>query len=203
VSKIEIGRWSNQLRRMLGQKGVVDVAADLSPEISPTFCLEEPSAEWDFLKMVRGCACTDTLGAAAGFTGRWRLRNPVGSGVLVVIDQVALSGSVNAVFEIARGQIFGDHAAGRVTVVPDLRWGAVGATTTTMLFSGDNGSAAGVAGDRIVRTRVLAETTFVYRNKVVLIPGTSLDFGSATQNIAMATWVVWRERNLPALESDA
>ena len=202
MSKIEIGRYSELLRRMLGMKGQTVVAGELSPEISPTFNLENPTAEWDFLKGVRGCVCTDELAAGVGFTSRFRLRNPQDSGVIAEVSLLEMSGTLNPEFSVARGQIFGELTQALVTVVPDLRWGSVGTTTTALLFSGDNASAAGPAGDLIATTKVINNTVWSYRVPIVLVPGTSLDWGlsAGSTNSRVFTHAAWKERQLPALE---
>ena len=200
MSKIEIGRFSNLLRREFGMKGVASVASELSPEISPTIQLEGPTAEWDFLKQVRGCRCAFNLPPNVAGQSRFRLVNLPGSGVIAVIKLLSINPNPIATLQINRGQVFGGLTDSRVTVVPDLRWGAVGATTTTMQFSSDNATAAGPAGDLIAVSAILANTEFTYGEEIVLIPGTSLDWGTAEQNIRLRTFVAWTERQLPALE---
>ena len=199
MSKIEIGRFSNLLRRSFGMKGVVSVASELSPEISPTVQLEGPTAEWDFLKQVRGCRCAFDLSGAAG-RSRFRLVNLPGSGVLAVVKLVSMNPGAVTTLEIARGQVFGGLSGGRVTVVPDLRWGAVGATTTTMQFSSDNVTAADPAGDLIATTARASNNEFSYEQEIVMIPGSSLDWGTTSNTIRLRTFVAWTERQLPALE---
>jgi len=199
VSKIEIGRYSELLRRMLGQKGQEIVAAELSPEVSPIIILEGTGAEWDFLKSVRGCRCQGAVVGQPGFSSRFRLRNPVNSGVIAVIDEVGFSGA-GVKFRMGRAQIFGDHPAPLLTVVPDLRWGSVGATTTTLLFSKDNTSALGIPGDLFMQIGVAADNYFKYTQPTVLVPGTSLEWGTNILDSDIDTYVAWRERALPDLE---
>jgi len=202
VSKIEIGRYSELLRRQLGMKGQETVAGELSPEISPTFQLEGPSAEWDFLKAVRGGRCTAQLTPQVGFNSRFRLRNPQNSGVIAVVTLVGMTVANPSNVGIARGQIFAELSGAEVTVVPDLRWGAIGTTTTALIFSSDNLTAAGPGGDLFVSARIASAAPFKNTEEVVLIPGTNLDWGtlSLITNIGMFGWAAWRERQLPALE---
>jgi len=202
VSKIEIGRFSELLRRMLGMKGQTEVAGELSPEISPTLVLEGPTAEWDFLKGVRGCACAEELAGGVGFTTRFRLRNPQDSGVIAEVHFLTMSSNLSPDFNVNRGQIFGELPQALVTVVPDLRWGAIGTTTTALIFSGDNASAAGPAGDLIATARVVSKTVFTYSVPTVLVPGTSLDWGlkAGITDGRVFTFAAWKERQLPRLE---
>jgi len=204
MSRIEIGRWSEMLRRITGQKGSSFVATELAPEISPTFQLESNEAEWDFLKGVRGCAGADDLAGAVGFNSTFRLRNPEGSGVIGIVDALSVTPGATAGLNINRGLIFGDLAAPGVqtTVVPDFRWGQIGTTTTALVFSASNTVAAGPSGDRFAHTIRVTDVEWLYRQPVVLIPGTSMDWGgqNGTTNVTMRTWLRWRERALPPLE---
>lgn len=201
MSKIEIGRYSDQLRRMFGMAGVMEVAAELSPEITATIELEGPSAEWNYLKGVRDAGCGADIAAAVGFLGNNRLRNPVGSGVIATIKGVALTSVTSrASYVIARGVETGDLALGTVnTTVLDERWAALG--QTSLIWSVTNLDAAGQAGRAFVRGRLLADTQVLYPFPIVLPPGTSLDFGSADSNIRIIAWAAWSERALPLLEA--
>jgi len=201
VSKIEIGRYSELLRRQFGMKGQEVVASELSPEVSPVVILENAGAEWDFLKGVRGCRCSQDEPGVALNTTVFRLRNAQDSGVIAIIDELVMSIGPGATVSINRGQIFGDLATGLVTVVPDLRWGAVGATTTALTFSVTTAGLLGPAGDEIaVENRT--NRNMRYRQPIVLIPGTSLDWGTVPGETAIPirTYVSWRERQIPQLE---
>jgi len=200
VSKIEIGRYSELLRRSLGMKGTVEVAGELSPEVSATIELEGPAPEWDFLKQVRGCRAANTLPGVVANTVHYRLRNPAGSGTLATIQALGLTPASVAELRINRGQIGGELLTLLVTVVPDTRWGAIGTTTTSLLFSGTNADASGPAGDLIATGAALANSQFLYRQPVVLNPGDSLDWGIINTNVRLYTWISWIERQLPALE---
>lgn len=202
MSKIEIGRYSEQLRRMLGMAGTEYVAAELSPEVSPTIQVEGPSAEWDFLKAVRRAHCSSTLAAAAGFNARFRLRNPAGSGVIAVVTNIAMANTTaSAALQIARGQEAAGLTLALVTVVPDTRWG-IGLNTAALQFSSDNGVAVGQSGDVIANSVRPVNEEWVYSVEVVLMPGSNINWGTpaGTTNRGLTAWATWKERALPALE---
>jgi len=202
MAKIEIGRYSEQLRRMLGMKGTIEVAGELSPEISPTIQLEGESAEWDFLKGVRGCICATSTAGAVGFTTRFRLRNPVGSAVIATVRLISMTTAASAVLEIARNQIITNFPFLTETVVLDPRWEASGVTgRTTLVFSVDNTSAVGAVGNLIAVTQVEPSVAFQFKEEVILTPGTNLDWASDSPNVLVRTFALWKERQLPALEA--
>jgi len=201
VSKIETGRFSELLRRMLGQKGQEIVAAELSPEVSPTIQLEGPAPEWDFLKGVRDCRMLVVFPAAAGFVATARLRNPAASGVIATILHVHMAILTQANVSLRLGALGTDLANVSNTVVPDTRWSSAGATDSALRGS-DNGAAdaIGPAGDAVLQEAIPAAGRIDYPHPWVMMPGASLDIGCTNANVAFQAWILWTERALPALE---
>lgn len=203
MSKVEIGRYSAQLRRQLGMAGTEIVAAELSPEISATIQIEGESAEWDFLKSVRRAHCSTSLAAAVGFNARFRLRNPLRSGIIAVVTQLGIANtSASAALQVARGQEAGNLNLTLTTVVPDTRWGT-GVDSAALLFSASNSVAIGQSGDVIVDTVRAVNEEFTWTSEVVLMPGSNLNWGTplGTTNRGLTTWVIWKERMLPEIEA--
>lgn len=200
MSKIEIGRYSEQLRRMFGMAGQESVAEHLSPEVSPTIQIEGESAEWDFLKGVRGCFGSSSVAGAAGFTSKWRLRNPAASGVIAVVRYMSASPNGTTTFVVARAQPTVDLPVPVITVPPDLRWGG-GVLNTSLILSSDNTAVGGPIGDQLAQTRILANGEFIFPLEVPLLPGASFEFGTTTVNITTKAWVHWVERRLPPMEN--
>lgn len=203
MSKIEIGRWSEQLRRQLGMKGQEIVAAELSSEVSPTIQLEGDAAEWRFLKSVRDAGSAARLAAAATFFGRFRLRNPPGSGVIAQVDYLEIEGSAAANYEMARGTETTDLAVGLIdTMVFDQRWQTSGLpSAAALLFSTTNLDTTLPEGRTFVRAPRIARTPLYLRSQIVLPPGASLDWGCILVNLEVQTSFAWHERQLPRLEA--
>jgi len=202
MAKIEVGRWSNQLRRMFGMAGVTDVSADLSPEISPVVVIEGPTADLLFLKEVRQIFAADFLAAAIGFTSKWRLRNPARSGVIAVIRHIEMVSPAAVTYGIAVNQQTVDFATVVNTAIPDARWEAlnVAARRATLVSSAANNQATGPAGDFLLTARILPNTLLVFSRPFPLLPGTTLDFGTETGNVDLRMSIEWRERAFPVLE---
>ena len=202
MSKIQIARYSEQLRRMLGMKGVETVASELSPEISATINLETAGAEWDFLKGVRGGTAAGVEAASPANACTFRLRNPVDSGAIAVVSFVEMSGSGITQFRVTRNTEVTDLANVGVTTTPDFRWGQTGAiTTTALIFSSKNNTPAAPVGDLMAIRQLVANSYFLYVNEVVLIPGTAMDFGASNANLQVFVNTAWKERRLPELEA--
>jgi len=203
VSKIEIGRLSDQLRRMLGMAGVEQIAAELSPEISPTIELEGRSAQWDFLKGVRGCGGAAEIPRVALGSTRYRLRNPPGSGVMGLVSFFEMVPAADAQLIASVGDAVTNLPLGTVdTTVFDGRWGQSGVARAALILSVDNTLDVAPAGTIWMRSRRLLDEPFRLRYEIPLTPGRSLDWGTetGTLNIRMWSYILWQERGLPALE---
>ncbi len=202
MSKIEIGRYSELLRRMLGQKGQEMVAPELSPEVSPTIQLEGTTPEWDFLKSVRRCGVGTRLAAAVGFTSVFRIRNPLTSGIIATVDLIETSYSTaGLLFNMGLLEIDASLPLPSSSLVMDQRWGSLGAgNQTALIMSADNTTAVFTAGRVFVRSRTEVNSPLRYKQGVVLPPGFAIVWGSTTLNIDVSTFVSWRERGVPLLE---
>lgn len=197
MAKIEVGRYSDQLRRLFGMKGVEVVASELSPEISPVVVLEDNAPDLQFLKAVRLCGSADTAAAAAGFFGRVRLRNPATSGVIATVTRSTLSSTSTQQYTGFLIVTATDLASIATGVILDGRWqGAVGGTALRTSFQSIAGAASG--------SRVLDQQggqVGLQGDSIVLIPGDALDFQLNTLNLELHFWLRWSERRLPELET--
>jgi len=204
VSKIETGRYSELLRRMLGQKGQEVVAGELSPEISPTFQLEAalPSLEWYYLKGVKALGFAQTIGANALAGGHARLTNPLGSGVLGIVTLAAVSATADITWAVALQEDVALLGSAGLGSARDGRWPIPAALTQSALLvsftaaAGAVPTGAGALGTGVILSRHEAQ----YDSQVVVPPGFSLDWGSNTANVFVAIRADWFERPVAPLE---
>jgi len=197
VAKIEIGRYSDLLRRALGMKGVSDVAADLSPEISPVWELERDAQEWGFLKQVRWISAATRFTSGVGLLANVRLRNPPGSGALVVVDRVELnapsSTTFNVVFSPAVAQV---NLVGAITAGgQDGRLGFIRSIATLT-----EGSVASVGTFSLWQPFINAGEPAVWNQQIILPPNSSVDFALPNTNINLHVSLSWHERSIQPLE---
>ena len=202
MSKIETGRFSELLRRALNMKGQEIVAGDLSPEISPTWQVETDELQWDFLKGVKACSAYEVIAANVGAGGHMRLRNPVGSGVIAMIDLVHISpaGSGQNRITLRSGQT-SDLLNTSFTTARDLRWipssiGQQSAMVVTFTAASGSVPSNGALYDSIADSRPLID----WVGGAIVTPGTALEFGTFTANIICACGVEWRERRIDEIE---
>lgn len=200
MSKIEVGRWSDQLRRMTGQKGTSSVAEELSPEVSAVFLLEGESVEWNYLKGVRNLFGSARLSAAPGFTSKWRLRNPVASGAVGIIDRIEMSGPATGTFLGIGGTnppVTTDFTTPVLPRVIDSRWDTAAGGGAVCVWSEQNSDAT-APFQNMARWDFAVEP--VGAGPFILLPGSAIEWGSASGNQPVATWIKWRERGIPQLE---
>lgn len=203
MSKIEIGRYSMLLRRTLGMKGTLEVAGELSPEISPTLQLEEPSdPEWDFLKDVRNVAVAERVSANVAGGGQMLLLNPADSGVIAVMELLEMSGAGVTVEFTARLQTApAPLLNGALTVATDTRWETTALLTqSSVLASFQSNLLIGTGAGTIWRHSLIQGRPHKFKPRVVLTPGFGLVFGSRTVNVVVGLSARWHERQVPALE---
>lgn len=199
MSKIEIGRYSERLRRALGMKGQEIVSGELSPEISPVIVIEDNSAQWQFLQGVRLCQSSAIETATVAQNTVFRYVNPATSGILAQFSLVQMATGIVSDVTAGYGLIqtpFGTQAA---TGLRDHRWVAGGTVATAILGSRGNGVALGFS-QGIFNTRVLADSPFKYEQQFIILPGESLELGTFTVNVDVAVTLAWTERTLPSLE---
>lgn len=197
MAKIEVGRFSQLLRRYLSMAGVVEVAQELAPEISPVFILESEKPSWEFLKGQKLIAASFTVSSVALLPSTARIRNPANSGMLMEVDGVVISRS--GVGATSAWQIFlNTQLVDLLTVFPlvpvsrDTRFPALVKQSGTIM-SGDN--VVGVGSS--VATGFLVDSTTVFIPlKAVITPGNSIDITAeaAEENLRGALW--WTERRL-------
>lgn len=195
--KIEIGRYSDILRRLLYGKEQT-VSAELAPEISPVFVLENDRPEWKFLAAERlgAVAFTQTAGAAARST--CRIRNPAASGALLVIEDMFVSIDTTAsAIAIRLGEITTDLATVGIVTVRDRRFGDI---QCSCVASRDNAASALTRG--IWHHSMLITTAPVrVPLSVVLGPGSAIECTSIANNVGLFWSVTVRERPIGRYES--
>lgn len=202
MSKIEIGRYSDLLRRALSMVGQVDIAAELSPEVSPTWQLEAATDEWRFLKGVKICSAAEAIVPNVGAAAQFVLRNPLDSGALCVVDEISFNGTPAQTYHITLQTSVADLANTALSVVRDLRWPVTGvAGQAAMLPTFQNAvGAVPVGAGTIFSVRPLGNTQVRYTQQIILPPGTRVYFGGQAANTSMNANIAWHERGIQPLE---
>lgn len=199
-NQIGVGVYDSLLGRLLNmpqqQGGIVPA---LSPEVSATLVLESDRPEWCFLKGERCCAGMADVPATVGQVGRFRLRNPVGSGALVVVEAFTVYSPVITVtqVELLIGTATTDY--GTVSANNVQRDSRTGQQKGVVILSSDVTGAASVG-----TPFELGATSIGFLNfqnfPLVLGPGSSMDVTTSPNNQEMIFVARWRERELRQYE---
>lgn len=203
MSSIEIGRFSDLLRRSLGMKGQTSVAADLSPEVSPTIELESAgSQEWDFLKQLRQLGMAQSIAANVGAGAQLMMRNPAGSGVIAVISEIRIIPSGAATLALTFDRVLVDLVSTALTVARDSRWlpSVIGQQATMVVTFANATGAVPVGNGTLYVGDQAAGTTFQWTNQIVMGPGSRVIFGSTSANVEVRVSASWRERQILPME---
>lgn len=190
-NNINTGAFDSLVGRLLNieqqQGGICPV---VSAEITPVLVLENDRPEWCYLKNERCMAAGTKQGAAGAAISAVRLRNPLASGMLVVIETATFSTSGNAEVLFTIGSINTDRAALPGNQSRDTRSQVSGVA----VVSRDN---AAVAGTGIFDVFITANTPFVAQfNPTILKPGTFFEIATVTVNVDLCAVLGWREREL-------
>jgi len=198
-NEILVGRFNKALNAVFGIKGQTP-SATIGNEILPVYTLEsETSLKWQF-GWSRWAAAVDKA-AVVGNISFSQISNPVGSGVIAVIEKIAVN-TPNAPAG-TNIQILMNNAVtgGGTAIVPgplDFRQGPL-ATANSALKLFRNSNAAAPAGAVIwswnnITGNLFQDIQFTTNQEITLTPGTVMTALASTGNQEFLTIWWWRER---------
>ncbi len=197
-NEIQVGRYNRYLQKLLSMKGDA-VAPTLSPEISPHFLLEDIGVEiryllgWDLF----GVAVSQP--AVALVQSGVRVRNPLGSNVVVVLEKITVMGGSSEALSFSRATISTDLAT--VVALGNQRLDARSRPSPTLILSRDASGAVGDLATLISTGGVsAANVPFDYvqtdHQEIPILPGDAMQFIGTLVNTALLVGLRWRERFL-------
>lgn len=178
-------RFNRMLKVGLGLEEQ-DGAESVAPEILPVYSVENDPPEMMLVKGVVpivGFQSPAAVAAELTFAG---IRNPAGSGVILVVTDVAPSLSVadTATLTIG-GSTSTDVDATDVVFCRDTRRRASSAAMATQAILMIRGAGAATVGAEHERLRIGADSTEHFRGPYILIPDTELRVYRFTVNTAL------------------
>lgn len=197
-NEILVGRYNRALQKQLGIKGEPP-SPQLTSEITPILELDKLPLELRFLHGWRVWAAGVDTGPSAGNLNGLRLRNPVGSGVVGIIEKATFN-AVGAAESFSLQKQFGtvDLTTPFIAIPRDVRGGP--ASTSASVLIPSFGNPAATAGGLLFVAQMLASTSYdfiTYENQeIVLAPGDSATIYSTTVNVESRMSFWWRERAL-------
>jgi hypothetical protein len=203
TGEIQIGRVSRFLSKWLGTKGT-SPRTTISGEIMPVIPLWS-GVENRFLDSWNRYGVNKFIAAGgAGNFSVFRMRNPVGSTVMAVIEKIIIVGSAadqpNVSF-FSNPATNVDLVGGTIAAVPiDARQALKGQTGSTVIASFKNSTAATGGGFVILQTGVVAnqgvDLIITDNQELPLAPSSGIDIFNNSANLGLEVSLLWRERAL-------
>lgn len=203
-NEILVGRFSRMLQKLFGMKGT-QAAKQLSGEIYPSFPLFS-GVENRYLEGWQRFAMTVVqVGAAANLTDVV-LRNPAGSGVLAIVEEVLISNGVATTsYQISTGNATAgvDKAVVQAPQILDRR---AGSQTGSALKLTSGTTLGGQIVGTVIKALVLPNPgIFLWPNdenqEIPLLPGDGFQVEEETVNQLIVVSLTWRQRSLEESES--
>lgn len=192
-------RFSSLLTRYFAIRGAGSPAPTLAPEIAPVFNVNQQDDTAAFYTRNERLAHygAGTLAAQALNYTRALLRNPAGSGILLIVERVLLNTGVTGYGILTATTV--DDANAQVGYLRDYRWvQSAGVVSPSAILSWGNASpVAPNGGNGRVYTSAANQSQWQECN-VIIPPGGAFYLYAGTVNTAINTvGFDWRERALP------
>ena len=195
TNDLQTARYDGLLRRVGGLLGGGSKVTESLSELFPMIDVENVPAELMFLAGWRLGYRAINVGATVGETSRAQIINPVGSGKIVVVTDVWLTGATQQMAYTLTDVLFTPIFPGRFR---DTRSGAVqdSGAVVALLQTGNTVK----RGDFTLIVNVTFHHHAHENSLCVLAPGTALEYGTENDNLSLAVTFMWRERE--ALSSE-
>ena len=198
-NEILVGRFNRHFQKLLSMKGEPP-APQLSSEIQPALQLfsgveERYLQAWDRFGRV-------VFNNVAGQTSAWRLRNPIGSNIIAVVEKVTVRNAGSTTMNIFIGTSNTDE---NVSNNPSGAFDPRGRSSSGLILSFNNAAPASTVGFTTVWSHGATGTTqfdivLTDDMEIPLLPGNLLCItnGAVATQLEVACW--WRERFLEESE---
>jgi len=204
LNEILVGRYNRALQKLFGIKGSAPTPS-LAPEIFPVHNLKSGGENRILEGWHRFGVRLRQAGVAASLTS-FRLRNPIGSNVIAVVEKFSwiASGATGMTVSLA-DQLVSDLGTLVVALGLDGRQGLV-TTRSVLIASMQAGTAGGdgiFAEHGVSGINITNEIILTQNSEIVITPGTSLAAEHLTVNLTGIVSLWWRERFLEESERSA
>lgn len=197
MRSVNLGRWSRRVERyfnMKGGGGLMDVEQSLRMVLSFASGVEERYLEgWNRFAVVANQA------AVAAQNSRCRIRNPVGSNMIAVIEQLSLftSGPDNPL--VTWGPTTTDLTT--LVTLSSTRMDPRGSPQPTSIVSINAQAAGGQAFMQQVSNSTFSSNYIqTVSQEIPVLPGQVVDVQATNVNVGLDVTFMWRERALEQSE---
>jgi hypothetical protein len=197
-NEILAGRYNRFLQKYLTMKGDPP-ASQLAGEIQPQFDVVKVPVDLRFLLGETLWGQGLNIAGSAGNLSALRIRNPVGSNCIIVIEKISATPSVSEPVLVNRGPTAGADLNAPVSgALRDARIGQPSGRGSVALIS--VGNPAATQGATIVNVNIVTNVTqdiILHQDQeLVLAPGDQYTVYGITVNTGLSVTVFWRERTM-------
>jgi hypothetical protein len=202
VNEVQAGRYGRLLQRLMNIKGSGSPTPQLAGDLEPGITLETDRDEWAYLAGDKLCSGCSDLAGAATFLSEIKIGNPIGSGILVIVDAVIVGAPANLLARFGLGATM--PVVGANNGVPrDTRWfrnaGAIAAQSGAR-FAGTNNAGSTITIQTQLM-RIVANTSLLVPVRTILHPAdVTFSVDPVTVNTALCATFYWRERAIEPSE---
>jgi hypothetical protein len=200
-NEILAGRYNRFLQKLMQLKGQAP-APQLASEITPAFDVEDTPVELKILKGTALFAAAFNIPGVAAQTSTFQLRNPLGSGVLAVIEGLVVSAGVASQMSISQAY---NNPANLTNVATGSRRDARSQSNSSATPSSGNNFADLAFGS--FQFLLPVNTPFSVINEKnqewPVLPGQCVRVNTITTNVLIIAGLLWRERPIEDSELTA
>jgi len=195
-NQLQTARYDGLVRRVGGLLGGGSKVTESLSELFPMMDVENLPAELLWLAGWRTAFTTKVIAATVGETSRAALFNPEGSGLIVVLTDVWMSGNIGTgvAYSTSTVNLTDDSLSGAPR---DTRAGVPG-DTGAKVSQQQTGNTPQLG--RIIIMDRPSTQHFSQNDIAVLAPGTGFEYGTISDNVPLNITFFWRERQ--ALSSE-
>lgn len=198
LNEILVGRFNRSLQKVFGIKGGPPVAT-LAPEIMPVHVVKA-GVEQRFLESWNKFGAGRAIAAQAANTNSFQLRNPTGSNVECVIEQIIVGSTTLQQWQITLLTASTDLATTISSISEDIRYGNQFAGVGVASFTISNTSVGSIIGHLVSGNGQSAHLIETEDQEIPIGPGQSILVQSIVQNLQTFFTLRWRERFLEESE---
>jgi hypothetical protein len=205
-NEILAGRYNNALKKLLSMKGPAP-APQLGGEIGPTLSMFY-GVENRFLEEWSRFGLYLTITAGAATASLLRIRNPLASGAVAVVEKMVVANNTAAAqqYNIRHGNADTSDALVVNTAAVTQRWDSRGRPGTAMVVSSNSGQVASPPSPGVTKdiTTLVINSAWAFINdenqEMLLLPGDAMDVFISGLAVTMDVAWTWRERALEESE---
>ncbi len=200
-NEILVGRYNRYLQKLFAIKGQPP-SPQVASDIQPSLAMME-GVENRYLQSWERFTNVNIVAAVAASNGAIRLRNPVGSNVIAVVEKILVvnPNAVNTAPELQITRVDPGDLGTLIGSSPAMD--SRGRPSSTLILSqAAPGASLGFVLARVLLTQTVTNWDYIIteNQEVTMLPGTAVEVRDTVVNTIVQWNLIWRERALEESE---